>query len=353
MTFARLAILRLGGARRAGVRALSSAAGTSGKMLVRGVNLFYRTNGDTGLPMICMPGAMGTADTDFGPQLRDLADTMQVVSFDPRGSGQSQPPERDFPLDFYQQDANDAAALMAALGHSKYAVMGWSDGAISAVMLAAAHAPKVDRLIIFGGNAFFTKDDIDAFEQTRDVAANWSRRQKDTHYPTYGAEKLQRMWGAAIDAWAGMYAANDGDVCMAQARTIKCPTLVLHGAKDPICLREHPEWFAANIPGDGNTRLHSLPDGKHNLHLRFADEVNALVRDFVSSSKDAKMVQEGMRKKVAPDDSLAGVALNVQLTVDDVDRMIVSKLKDALLARGLDTSGLKPALAGRLNDALS
>ena len=27
----------------------------------------------------------GTADTDFGPQLRDLADTMQVVSFDPRG----------------------------------------------------------------------------------------------------------------------------------------------------------------------------------------------------------------------------------------------------------------------------
>jgi len=24
-----------------------------------------------------------------------------------------------------------------------------------------------------------------------------------------------------------------------------------------------------------------LPEGKHNLHLRFADEVNALVRDFI------------------------------------------------------------------------
>ena len=119
-------------------RTLCTEVGRSGKMAVNGVDLFYRTNGDAGLPLICMPGAMGTADSDFGPQLRDLADKLQVVSFDPRGYGQSRPPERDFPLDWYQRDADDAAALMAGLGHSKYAVMGWSDGAISAVMLAAA-----------------------------------------------------------------------------------------------------------------------------------------------------------------------------------------------------------------------
>ena len=235
--------------------------------------------------MCALRSRAGTADTDFAPQLRDLADTMQVVSYDPRGYGQSRPPERDFPLDFYQRDADDAAALMAGLGHTKYAVMGWSDGAISAVKLAAEHAPQVERLIIFGGNAYLTKDDIDAFEATRDVEGTWSKRMKETHYPTYGAEGLQRMWGAAVDAWAGIYAANDGDVCMAQARSIKCPTLVLHGAKDPICLSEHPEWFRENIPGDGQTALHILPEGKHNLHLRFADEVNGLVRDFCAKAK--------------------------------------------------------------------
>ena len=229
----------------------------------------------------------GTADTDFAPQLRDLADTMQVVSYDPRGYGQSRPPERDFPLDFYQRDADDAAALMAALGHTKYAVMGWSDGAISAVMLAAAHAANVDRLIMFGGNAYLTKDDIEAFEATRDVEATWSKRMKETHYPVYGAEVCQRMWGSAVDAWAGIFAANNGDVCMAQAKSIKCPTMVLHGAKDPICLSEHPEWFKENIPGDGNTTLHILPDGKHNLHLRYADEVNGLVREFCGKSSVA------------------------------------------------------------------
>lgn len=100
----------------------------------------------------------------------------------------------------------------------------------------------------------------------------------------YGAEGLQRLWGAAVDAWAGIYERGNGDVCMAQAKSITCPTMVLHGAKDPICLSEHPEWFAKNIPGDGNTRLHILPDGKHNLHLRYADEVNGLVRAFVKEA---------------------------------------------------------------------
>jgi len=225
---------------------------------------------------------MGTADTDFGPQLAGLSDTMQVVSFDPRGYGKSRPPERDFPIDFYQRDADDGAALMKALGHSEYAVMGWSDGAISAVLHAAAHAPSVDRLIIFGGNAYLTKDDIDAFEATRDVEGTWSKRMKATHYPTYGAEGLQRLWGAAVDAWAAIYEQQKGDVCMAQAKSIQCPTMVLHGAKDPICLGEHPEWFRDNIPGDGVKRLHILPEGKHNLHIRFADEVNALIRKFVA-----------------------------------------------------------------------
>lgn len=259
-------------------RAFSTA--TSGKLPVRGVELFYMAQGNKGLPLVCMPGAMGTAETDFGPQLRGLSDAHQVVSFDPRGYGQSRPPVRDFPLDFYQRDADDAAALMAALGHKKYAVMGWSDGAISAVMHAASHASAVEKLVIFGGNAFFTQEDIDAFEDTRDVEGTWSKRMKETHYPTYGAEGLQTMWSAAIDAWAGIYKAGNGDICMEQAKSITCPTLVLHGAKDPICLSKHPDWFKANIPGA--TALHVLPEGKHNLHLRFADEVNGLVREFLA-----------------------------------------------------------------------
>ena len=45
-----------------------------------------------------------------------LGEDFTVVSFDPRGYGASRPPARDFPLDFYARDADDAKALMAQLG---------------------------------------------------------------------------------------------------------------------------------------------------------------------------------------------------------------------------------------------
>ena len=138
---------------------------------------------------VCCTHGAGTAETDFAPQLRDLSDTMQVVSFDPRGYGQSRPPRRDFPVDFYQQDADDAAALMEALGHKEYNVVGWSDGSIAAVLLAAKQKAAVGKLVIFGGNAFFTKDDIDAYEATRDIETSWSKRMKATHVPVYAATR--------------------------------------------------------------------------------------------------------------------------------------------------------------------
>jgi len=260
-------------------RRLSTVA--SGTKPVNGFNMFYMTNGSSGLPLLCMPGALGTAETDFMPQLEQLADTFQVVSYDPRGYGKSRPPVRDFPLDFYQRDAADAAALMAALGHEKYGVMGWSDGAISSVFLAASNRPQVAGLVMFGGNSYLSKEDIEAFEATRDVEKSWSKRMKATHVPTYG-DDLQGMWGSAVDAWAGIFAAKGGDVCMEQAKSITCPTLVLHGAKDPICLTEHPHWFKENIAG---AQLEILPEGKHNVHIRYATEVNEMVRSFFTTGK--------------------------------------------------------------------
>lgn len=246
-----------------------------------GVELHAVTAGAAHLPpLLCMPGAMGTVETDFAPQLEKLSDAFNVVSFDPRGYGRSRPPSRDFPDGFYERDAADAASLMRSLGHDRYGLLGWSDGAISAVFHAANESAAVTKLVVWGGNAFFTEDDIEAFEATRDVENTWSDRMKQTHEPVYG-DDLQPMWSAACDAWARIVRGpRGGDICMREAKTIACPTLVVHGAKDPLCLAEHPAWFAENIPG---AKLVTFPEGKHNLHLRFADDFNALVREFLAA----------------------------------------------------------------------
>lgn len=88
----------------------------SGKCLVNNVNLHYEKVGNSSQVLLCLPGAMGSTHTDFAPQLDGLKENFTVVCFDPRGYGKSIPPKRDFPLDFYHRDADDAAELMEKLG---------------------------------------------------------------------------------------------------------------------------------------------------------------------------------------------------------------------------------------------
>ncbi len=88
----------------------------SGKCLVNDVELYYEKVGQGSKVLFCLPGAMGSTRTDFGPQLDKLKENFTVISFDPRGYGKSIPPKRDFPLDFYHRDADDAAGLMEKLG---------------------------------------------------------------------------------------------------------------------------------------------------------------------------------------------------------------------------------------------
>ena len=92
---------------------------------------------------------------------------------------------------------------------------------------------------------------------------------------------------ATPQAWADIVRSHGGDVCQEQARSIQCPTLVMHGEKDPICLVEHPKWFKENIPGARDVPIRTFPEGKHNFHLRYAQDFNAFVRDFLAGVRQS------------------------------------------------------------------
>ena len=61
----------------------------------------------------------GCAKTDFPHQLKDLnRDLFTIYAMDPRGYGDSIPPERTWE-NFFERDAMDAAALMQVQTKSK------------------------------------------------------------------------------------------------------------------------------------------------------------------------------------------------------------------------------------------
>jgi len=264
--------------RRCASTAPASDLGSTQYVEARGRQLFVVSRGEDSEagPVICIPGAIGTAETDFAGQVLGLSTGRRVVSFDPAGYGKSRPPARNW-TNFYHQDGEDAHAIMESLGYSTYTVVGWSDGANAATLLAARRPEAVRKLVLFGGNAWVEQEDIDLYEQTREVKKHWSKGMLAKHEPVYG-DDLQPMWDGFCDAMKEIMAAG-GDVSQDAAKSIRCPTFVLAGAKDPMAPLHHPTWLSKNIPG---ARLHVFPDGKHNIHIKYKDEFNQLVLDFLA-----------------------------------------------------------------------
>lgn len=242
------------------------------------VNYIKVGNGNNSL--LCFPGALGTIWSDFKPQVEKLnRDKFTVIAFDPPGCGLSRPPNRKFDINFYKTDAIFAYNLMTALGIPKFSLLGWSDGGISSIILAAMYPTAVDKLVIWGANSYVLPEDIEAFEKIRDTK-KWSENARKHLIELYGEDGLQQMWSDWCDTQVQMQKAG-GNICMEYVPKVTCPTLILHGAKDPVVLPEHPNYLNAHIR---ESHLHIFPNGKHNIHLRYADEFNEIVTDFIFNS---------------------------------------------------------------------
>ena len=253
------------------------------KLNNNGPRLNVISNGHGAHPILCIPGALGTATTDFTPQLEDFGgdgSEFTVVSFDPRGYGQSRPPNRTFqtkPIHFLEQDAIDGHSVMSKLGFTEYSVLGWSDGGVVGIHIASMYPEVVKKLVIWGANAYFGKEDIECYENTRDIS-KWSKWMRKSMESIYG-DDLAPYWCSWIDSTIDVYK-RDGNLCIDRLPLITCPTLVLHGEKDPMVPSFHPRYLLDNING---SVLHTFPDGGHNVHLKFRKQFHDVVKKFILS----------------------------------------------------------------------
>ena len=63
-------------------------------------------------------------------------------------------------------------------GHIKYSLLGWSDGGITALILANNNPDCVHRMVVWGSNSFVTKEDMEMIEVSRDVS-KWNPKMRD------------------------------------------------------------------------------------------------------------------------------------------------------------------------------
>ena len=170
----------------------------------------------------------------------------------------------------------DAHGLMQTLSFSKYSVLGWSDGGAAALILAASFPESVRKLVTWGAGAYLTQEDVDLIEKTRDITT-WNSKMRDPLVKVYGSS-LQNLWSNWMDAVIKVYKDNNGNVCKEEVSKISCPTLIVHGAKDPLVPSFHPTYLRDHVTG---SKLVVMEEGRHNLHLRYHQEFNKTVEDFL------------------------------------------------------------------------
>ena len=249
---------------------------SAGKKLVNGVELYYDRRGNGDHVLVCIPGFLGTTRSDFAPQLDYFGscEEFTIVAFDPRGHGYSRPPRRSYSgISNFESDAKDTKGLMDALGIKEFSVLGWSYGGMAALVLAFLYPDSVRTLTVWGAKVCNTEKDIKLHQQFRDVS-KWKKHVRELFEQEYGKDELQTLANECFDEMKH----SGGDICTEVVGNIKCPTLILHGMKDPMITKFHPDYLLKHIPGSVACYF---DEGKHHIQLSHANEFNQIVETFL------------------------------------------------------------------------
>lgn len=220
-------------------------------------------------PLVLLHGGFGTGD-DFDGNLAELADQYRVFAPDRRGHGRTA--DNDGPLSQHEM-AQDTIALIESLPPAPVRIVGYSDGAVVALLVALARPALVERLVLISGvfhpEGWIIKPDPDS---TGDYPAEMVERYGELspdgidHFPVI-ARKL-----AAI---------ADEDLGISEDRlarlNMRCLVMV---ADDDLVHAEHTLTLYRSLP---QAELAIVPGTSHDLLHDKSDLVTHLVADFLAS----------------------------------------------------------------------
>lgn len=260
---------------------------------------YYEVHGD-GEPLLLHPGFGCTVEI-YWRNTQPLAEHFRVIVFDPRGAGRSD----DGPPTLLMKDyADDAAALLDALGVDTAHVLGTSFGGMVAQHIAIEHPERVRRLVLActtPGGASHVKpppenmikfmatsgitDPVDAMRST--YALNYSDRfvAKNDEILAARARANQHLRSTPEGQAGQLHAVQNHDTT-ARLAEISVPTFVPHGIDDGTVPVENGKILAAGIP---NARLKLYSGGRHLFFTECADELNSDIVAFLNEDDAAQV----------------------------------------------------------------
>ena len=287
-----------------------------------GIRVFYEVYGSGEPTILFLPTWSIIHSRCWKMQIPYLARHCRVISFDPRGNGRSDRPEK--PEAYNETEfAADAVAVLDATATERAFLVGFSMGSQRALLLAANHPERVEGMVFIGpalplGAATPRSRAVIAFDEQLDSHEGWLKYNREywlEHYADFlefffsqvftephSTKQIEDSVDWALESTPEMLVATQGargvenaDEARELAARVRCPVLVIHGRDDAI--RSHST--GAELAELTGGTLVTLDGSGHAPHARDPVKVNLLLRDFACPPTPGRWVRGKSRRKRA------------------------------------------------------
>ncbi len=270
-----------------------------------GIPIHYEVHGDGGDPLLLLMG-LGIDSLGWERQVPAFAGRHRVITVDNRGVGRSGKPPGPYTT---AAMADDAAAVLDAVGVERAQVVGVSMGGMIAQELALRHPARVAALVLAVTSARPGDDARAVAEQGSaksglsllgDAAGGSDMARADLGellrflMPLTFSERFLREEGAylhslfmrmvdhgfSLPGFAAQVNAVLAHDASARVPSLRAPTLVLTGSGDRLVPPHHSDELARLIPG---STLVKVEGGSHGLNFEQPEVFNRVVLDFLAA----------------------------------------------------------------------
>jgi pimeloyl-ACP methyl ester carboxylesterase len=233
-----------------------------------GARIWYATYG-SGSPMILLHGGLGHSG-NWGYQVPALVTGgYRAVLIDSRGHGRSTRDGRPFR---YELMASDVLAVMDALHLGKAGLVGWSDGATIALILAMKAPARVAGVYFFA--CTMDPSGVKQITEPNPILDRClGRHAKDYAWLSATPDQFKAFFEAVslMMKTEPNYSAHD----LAQ---ISVPVVIVQSEHDEFIKREHAEYLVRSIP---NAELVNLRGVSHFAPLQRPEQFNCAMLAFL------------------------------------------------------------------------
>jgi pimeloyl-ACP methyl ester carboxylesterase len=233
-----------------------------------GARIWYATYG-SGSPVILLHGGLGHSG-NWGYQVPALVGTgYRAVLIDSRGHGRSTRDARPYT---YELMASDVAAVMDTLRIEKAALVGWSDGACTALILASKAPARVAGVFFFACN-MDPSGAKDITEMTPILRRCINRHVQDYERLSATPDQFDQFSDAV-----GLMQKTQPNFSAHDLAEISVPVVIVQSEHDEFIKREHAEYLARSIP---QAEFVLLPGVSHFAPLQRPEQFNAAMQAFL------------------------------------------------------------------------